>query len=48
MRHWCTGPSTRLFGSGEKVLISVKLEGMGFKILEPWQAPIEPLQGGGP
>jgi len=34
---------THLFGSGEKVSIAVKFEGMGPKILDPRLAPIEPL-----
>jgi DNA helicase-2/ATP-dependent DNA helicase PcrA len=34
---------THLFGSGEKISIAVKFEGMGPKILDPRLAPIEPL-----
>jgi DNA helicase-2/ATP-dependent DNA helicase PcrA len=36
-------PITHLFGSGEKISIAVKFEGMGPKILDPRLAPIEPL-----
>jgi DNA helicase II / ATP-dependent DNA helicase PcrA len=38
------GQVTHLFGSGEKISIAVKFEGMGPKILDPRLAPIEPLQ----
>ncbi|MEI7664942.1 MAG: UvrD-helicase domain-containing protein [Synechococcaceae cyanobacterium ELA263] len=38
------GQITHLFGSGEKISIAVKFEGMGPKILDPRLAPIEPLQ----
>jgi DNA helicase-2/ATP-dependent DNA helicase PcrA len=38
------GEITHLFGSGEKISIAVKFEGMGPKILDPRLAPIEPLQ----
>ena len=34
---------THLFGSGEKISIAVKFEGMGPKILDPRLAPIEPI-----
>jgi DNA helicase-2/ATP-dependent DNA helicase PcrA len=37
------GTITHLFGSGEKVSVAVKFEGMGPKILDPRLAPIEPL-----
>jgi DNA helicase-2/ATP-dependent DNA helicase PcrA len=37
------GSVTHLFGSGEKISIAVKFEGMGPKILDPRLAPIEPL-----
>ncbi len=37
------GHITHLFGSGEKISIAVKFEGMGPKILDPRLAPIEPL-----
>jgi DNA helicase-2/ATP-dependent DNA helicase PcrA len=37
------GCVTHLFGSGEKISIAVKFEGMGPKILDPRLAPIEPL-----
>ena len=36
------GTVTHLFGSGEKVSIAVKFEGMPPKILDPRLAPIEP------
>ena len=39
------GTITHLFGSGEKVSVAVKFEGMGPKILDPRLAPIEPLSG---
>ncbi|QNI69428.1 DNA-dependent ATPase I and helicase II [Cyanobium sp. NS01] len=35
---------THLFGSGEKISIAVKFEGMGPKILDPRLAPIEPVE----
>ncbi|MEB3331447.1 MAG: UvrD-helicase domain-containing protein [Synechococcaceae cyanobacterium] len=38
------GHVTHLFGSGEKVSIAVKFEGMGPKILDPRLAPIQPLE----
>jgi DNA helicase-2/ATP-dependent DNA helicase PcrA len=37
------GHVTHLFGSGDKISIAVKFEGMGPKILDPRLAPIEPL-----
>jgi DNA helicase-2/ATP-dependent DNA helicase PcrA len=37
------GEVTHLFGSGEKVSIAVKFQGMGPKILDPRLAPIEPV-----
>ena len=37
------GHVTHLFGSGEKISIAVKFEGMGPKILDPRLAPIQPL-----
>jgi DNA helicase-2/ATP-dependent DNA helicase PcrA len=37
------GHVTHLFGSGEKISIAVKFEGMGPKILDPRLAPIERL-----
>jgi DNA helicase-2/ATP-dependent DNA helicase PcrA len=37
------GRVTHLFGSGEKISIAVKFEGMGPKILDPRLAPIELL-----
>jgi DNA helicase-2/ATP-dependent DNA helicase PcrA len=40
------GTITHLFGSGERVSVAVKFEGMGPKILDPRLAPIEPLSGG--
>jgi len=45
LRHSSFGDGyvTHLFGSGEKVSIAVKFEGMGPKILDPRLAPIEPL-----
>jgi DNA helicase-2/ATP-dependent DNA helicase PcrA len=39
------GTITHLFGSGERVSVAVKFEGMGPKILDPRLAPIEPLPG---
>ena len=46
LRHSSFGEGhvTHLFGSGEKVSIAVKFEGMGPKILDPRLAPIEPLE----
>ena len=38
------GRVTHLFGSGQKISIAVKFEGMGPKILDPRLAPIEPLE----
>jgi len=48
LRHAAFGEGhvTHLFGSGEKVSIAVKFEGMGPKILDPRLAPIEPIAGG--
>jgi DNA helicase II / ATP-dependent DNA helicase PcrA len=45
LRHAAFGEGrvTHLFGSGEKVSIAVKFEGMGPKILDPRLAPIEPI-----
>ncbi len=45
LRHTSFGDGhvTHLFGSGEKISIAVKFEGMGPKILDPRLAPIEPL-----
>jgi DNA helicase-2/ATP-dependent DNA helicase PcrA len=40
------GTITHLFGSGERLSLAVKFEGMGPKILDPRLAPIEPLPGG--
>ena len=40
------GTITHLFGSGERLSLAVKFEGMGPKILDPRLAPIEPLSGG--
>ena len=37
------GQVSHLFGSGEKVSIAVKFQGMGPKILDPRLAPIEPI-----
>jgi len=37
------GRVTHLFGSGQKISIAVKFEGMGPKILDPRLAPVEPL-----
>jgi DNA helicase-2/ATP-dependent DNA helicase PcrA len=44
LRHSSFGEGhvTHLFGSGEKISIAVKFEGMGPKILDPRLAPIEP------
>ena len=39
------GSVTHLFGSGQKISLAVKFEGMGPKILDPRLAPIEPLEG---
>jgi DNA helicase-2/ATP-dependent DNA helicase PcrA len=49
LRHASFGEGhvTHLFGSGEKISIAVKFEGMGPKILDPRLAPIEPLGGDG-
>jgi len=38
------GTITHLFGSGEKISIAVKFEGMGPKILDPRLAPIDALE----
>ena len=38
------GELTHTFGSGEKVSIAVKFQGMGPKILDPRLAPIVPLE----
>lgn len=45
LRHASFGDGiiTHLFGSGEKISIAVKFEGMSAKILDPRLAPIEPL-----
>jgi DNA helicase-2/ATP-dependent DNA helicase PcrA len=45
LRHTSFGEGiiTHLFGSGSKVSVAVKFEGMGPKILDPSLAPIEPL-----
>jgi len=37
------GRVTHLFGSGERMSLAVKFEGMGPKILDPRLAPIEPI-----
>jgi hypothetical protein len=37
------GRITHLFGSGEKISIAVKFEGLGPRILDPRLAPIEPV-----
>jgi len=37
------GTVTHLFGSGDKISVAVKFEGMGTKILDPRLAPIRPL-----
>jgi DNA helicase-2/ATP-dependent DNA helicase PcrA len=37
------GTITHLFGSGERLSLAVKFEGMGPKILDPRLAPIEPV-----
>ena len=49
LRHASFGEGhvTHLFGSGEKISIAVKFEGMGPKILDPRLAPIEPLGSDG-
>ena len=46
MRHSAFGEGqvTHLFGSGEKISLAVKFEGMGPKILDPRLAPIEALE----
>jgi DNA helicase-2/ATP-dependent DNA helicase PcrA len=46
LRHAAFGEGrvTHLFGSGEKISLAVKFEGMGPKILDPRLAPIEPMQ----
>jgi DNA helicase-2/ATP-dependent DNA helicase PcrA len=46
LRHasFGVGTITHLFGSGERVSVAVKFEGMGPKILDPRLAPIEPLE----
>ena len=38
------GTVTHRFGSGDKISIAVKFEGMGPKILDPRLAPIEGLE----
>jgi len=38
------GTITHLFGSGEKISIAVKFEGMGPKILDPRLAPIQKIE----
>ena len=45
LRHASFGEGfvTHLFGSGERISLAVKFEGMGPKILDPRLAPIEPL-----
>jgi len=45
LRHALYGEGyiTHLFGSGEKISIAVKFNGMGPKILDPRLAPIEPV-----
>ena len=45
LRHSSFGEGrvTHLFGSGQKISIAVKFEGMGPKILDPRLAPVEPL-----
>jgi len=40
------GQVTHLFGSGEKISLAVKFEGMPPKILDPRLAPIAPLADG--
>ncbi|MEI8250450.1 MAG: hypothetical protein WCF98_04705, partial [Synechococcus sp. ELA057] len=46
LRHASFGEGfvTHLFGSGERISLAVKFEGMGPKILDPRLAPIEPLE----
>lgn len=46
LRHSAFGEGqvTHLFGSGEKISLAVKFEGMGPKILDPRLAPIEALE----
>jgi DNA helicase-2/ATP-dependent DNA helicase PcrA len=46
LRHASFGEGhvTHLFGTGEKISIAVKFEGMGPKILDPRLAPIEPVE----
>ena len=46
LRHSSFGEGhvTHLFGSGEKISIAGKFEGMGPKILDPRLAPIEPVE----
>jgi len=45
LRHSAFGEGqvTHLFGSGEKISLAVKFEGMGPKILDPRRAPIEAI-----
>jgi DNA helicase-2/ATP-dependent DNA helicase PcrA len=45
LRHSSFGEGlvTHLFGSGERVSIAVKFEGMAPKILDPRLAPVEPI-----
>jgi DNA helicase-2/ATP-dependent DNA helicase PcrA len=45
LRHSAFGEGqvTHLFGSGEKISLAVKFEGMGPKILDPRLAPIEAI-----
>jgi DNA helicase-2/ATP-dependent DNA helicase PcrA len=40
------GTVTHLFGSGERISLAVRFEGIGQKILDPRLAPIDPLPGG--
>ncbi len=42
------GKITHLFGSGERLSLAVKFEGMGPKILDPRLAPIEPVSSDPP
>lgn len=46
LRHAAFGEGlvTHLFGSGEKISIAVKFEGLPPKILDPRLAPIEDLE----
>lgn len=46
LRHAAFGEGlvTHLFGSGEKISIAVKFEGLPPKILDPRLAPIEPVE----